>query len=55
MLDLREIEWSDLNWTDLAQDRDWWRAHEDGNLPSSSIKYWEVLEWLHNQRLLKKD
>jgi hypothetical protein len=28
---------------------------EHGNEPSSSIKYWEVLELLHNCRLLKKD
>jgi hypothetical protein len=25
-----------------------------GNEPSGSIKCWEVLEWLHNWRLLKK-
>jgi hypothetical protein len=27
---------------------------EHGNGPSGSIKRWEVLEWLHNWRLLKK-
>jgi hypothetical protein len=27
---------------------------EHGNEPSGSIKCWEVLEWLHNWRLLKK-
>jgi hypothetical protein len=27
---------------------------EHGNEPSGSIKWWEVLEWLHNWRLLKK-
>jgi hypothetical protein len=27
---------------------------EHGNEPSVSIKCWEVLEWLHNWRLLKK-
>jgi hypothetical protein len=27
---------------------------EGGNEPSSSIKRWEVLEWLHNSQLLKK-
>jgi hypothetical protein len=27
---------------------------EYGNEPSGSIKCWEVLEWLHNWRLLKK-
>jgi hypothetical protein len=27
---------------------------EHGNEPSSSIKWWEFLEWLHNWQLLKK-
>jgi hypothetical protein len=27
---------------------------EHGNEPSGSLKCWEVLEWLHNWRLLKK-
>jgi hypothetical protein len=25
-MDLREILWGDVDWTDLAQDRDQWRA-----------------------------
>jgi hypothetical protein len=25
-IDLREIEWDDLDWIDLAQNRDQWRA-----------------------------
>jgi glucose dehydrogenase len=25
-IDLREKEWGDMNWIDLAQDRDQWRA-----------------------------
>jgi hypothetical protein len=29
-------------------------SYEHGNEPSGSIKCWEVLEWLHNWRLLKK-
>jgi hypothetical protein len=28
---------------------------EHGNEPSSNIECWEVLEWLHNWQLLKKD
>jgi hypothetical protein len=26
-IDLREIGWDGMDWTDLAQDRDQWRAH----------------------------
>jgi hypothetical protein len=26
-IDVREIRWSDVEWIDLAQDRDWWRVH----------------------------
>jgi hypothetical protein len=26
-MDLREIGWDDVDWIDLAQDRDQWRAH----------------------------
>jgi hypothetical protein len=51
-VDLREIEWDSMDWFDLAHNKDQWRAH--GNEPSGSIKCWEVLEWLHNWRLLKK-
>jgi hypothetical protein len=40
-MDLREIEWGDMDWIDLAQGRD---SCEQGNEPSSFIKYWEVLE-----------
>jgi hypothetical protein len=25
-MDHREIAWSGMDWIDLAQDRDWWRA-----------------------------
>jgi hypothetical protein len=39
--DLREIEWGDMDWIDLAQ----WRAFcEHGNKPSNFIKSWEILE-----------
>jgi hypothetical protein len=44
-IDLREIGWDGMDWVDVARDRDQWRG---------SIKCWEVLEWLHNWRLLKK-
>jgi hypothetical protein len=26
-MDLREIGWGDMDWIDLAQDRDHWRTH----------------------------
>jgi hypothetical protein len=29
-------------------------SREYGSEPSVTIKYWEVLEWLHNWRLVKK-
>jgi hypothetical protein len=54
-MNLREIESDGMDWVDVAEDRDQWRAlNEHGNEPSGSIKYWEVLEWLHNWRFLKK-
>jgi hypothetical protein len=37
-LTLRGIRWGDMDWFDLAQDRDKWRA------VVNNIKYWEVLE-----------
>jgi hypothetical protein len=42
-MDLREIGWNDMDWIDLAQDRDQWTVM-NGNEPSGSIKIWEVLE-----------
>jgi hypothetical protein len=51
-MDLREIGWDGMDWINLAQDRDQWSEH--GNEPSGSIKCREILEWLHNWRLLKK-
>jgi hypothetical protein len=44
-MDLREIGWGGMEWIDLAQDRDQWRA---------LVKCWDILEWLHNWRLFKK-
>jgi hypothetical protein len=44
-IDLREIGWDGMDWIDLGQNRDQWRALVDTvmNLPGS-IKCWEVLE-----------
>jgi hypothetical protein len=39
-MDLREIGWDGVDWIDLAQDRDKWRAScEHGDEPSVSIKF----------------
>jgi hypothetical protein len=44
-MDLRVIEWGGMDWIDLAQDRDQWRARVNTvNRPSGSIKCWEILE-----------
>jgi hypothetical protein len=28
-MDLRDIEWDSVDWIDMAQDRDQWRAHDE--------------------------
>jgi hypothetical protein len=44
-----------MEWIDLVQDRDQWRALVNAAMNlRSSIKCWKVLEWLHNWRLVKK-
>jgi hypothetical protein len=44
-----EIEWGDVEWIGLAQDRDTWRALVNcGNEPSGSIKCWQTIQRLHN-------
>jgi hypothetical protein len=53
-MNLREIGWDGMDWIDLTQDRDQWRALMNGNEPSGSIKCWEILEWLRNWWPLKK-
>jgi hypothetical protein len=43
-MDLKEIGWDGMDWIDLAQDVDHWRAlGKHGNEPSGSIKCWEIL------------
>jgi hypothetical protein len=44
-MDLGEIGWSDVDWIDLAQDRDMWRACECCNEPLGSMKCWETVRW----------
>jgi hypothetical protein len=54
-MDLREIGWDGVDWIDVAQYRDRVEGScEHGNEPLSSVKSWEVLEYLHKWRLLKK-
>jgi hypothetical protein len=43
-MDLREIGFGDVDWIDLVQDRDRWRALVNGNEPSGSIKCGEFLD-----------
>jgi hypothetical protein len=48
-MDIGEMGWGDVDWIDVAQDRDQWRAFVKTvmNL-RDSVKCWEVVEWLHN-------
>jgi hypothetical protein len=44
-MNFREIGWGGMDWIDLAQGRDQWRAlYEHSNEPLGSIKCWKVLE-----------
>jgi hypothetical protein len=53
--DLREIGWDGMDWIDLAQDTDQWRALVNMMMNlRGSLKCWEVPEWLHNWQLLRK-
>jgi hypothetical protein len=55
-VDLREIGWDGMDWIDLAQDRNQLRALVNTvmNLRVPQYVYWEILDKLHNWRLLKK-
>jgi len=48
-MNLQEVGW-DMNWVQLAQDRDRWRilVNAVGNEPSGSIKCGEFLDLLKN-------
>jgi hypothetical protein len=53
-MDLREIGWCGMDWIDLAQDRNQWRAFVNTvmnhRVPRSIGKCW----WLHNWQFLQK-
>jgi hypothetical protein len=44
-VDVREVGCDGLDWIDLAQGRGQCE-HDNGH--SGSVKFWKVLEWLHN-------
>jgi hypothetical protein len=53
--DLRKIGWDCMNWIELAQDRDQWRALVNTVMNFwVSKNFWEFSEWLHNWQLLRK-
>jgi hypothetical protein len=41
-----ELGWGDVDWIDLAQDRNRWTALANSVL--GSIKCWETIQWSHN-------
>jgi hypothetical protein len=44
-IDIREVGWGDMDWIDMAQIRDQWRALVNTrNESSGSVIYWDVLE-----------
>jgi hypothetical protein len=47
-MDLEETGWGGVDWIDLSQDSNKWRARDCGNETSGSIKCWETIEGLHN-------
>jgi hypothetical protein len=53
-MDLRGIEWDGVDWIDMAQNRDQWRALVNRVLNFRFHKMLEVLEWLHNWRFVRK-
>jgi hypothetical protein len=46
-MDLREIGWDGVDWIDMSQDRDQWRALAN-TVMEGSIQCCDILEWLQN-------
>jgi hypothetical protein len=42
----RKWDWRGMNWIDLVEDRDRWRALVGAAMASDSIKCGEFLDWL---------
>jgi hypothetical protein len=54
-MDLRALGWGCVGWIYLTQDRNKLEGScEHGNEPLGSKKCWELVEQLHNWRVLKK-
>jgi hypothetical protein len=53
-MDLREIGWDGMDWIDLAQNREHWRALVNTVMSLHSLKCWKVPEWQQNWQLLRK-
>jgi hypothetical protein len=52
---LGEIRWGSMDWNNLAQDKDQWKALLNSDESLVSIKWLEVCEQLHNLWPLKKE
>jgi hypothetical protein len=54
-MDLTEVGCKVVDWINLAQDRDRWRALVNTVISlSDSTKWWKFLEWLSSYWLFKK-
>jgi hypothetical protein len=48
-MDLGEVEWGDVDWIGLSQDRKRWRALVNSVMNLGvCIKCWETIKWPHN-------